>query len=216
MRPDIYTSRANRAMLEKEYTKLKENKIVLALPIMRYLHVIHDEGCLYASLPKSDPSRLGEMLKGLIQGMNIDVKTFYETRGIEPAVNKPDFSLNRENLMKEYGDTTFVVATNTAEYTYIDPKTGDWPEAEEDYLTTAIYTHDNGNKSADKDEILLESYDHFMTDDGVDRIAAFFHKYSETNSESFFKFSSFFQYIGDDILRRTLRYYGEREDDKYY
>ncbi|MDD4762090.1 MAG: hypothetical protein PHZ25_03665 [Candidatus Pacebacteria bacterium] len=43
--PDIYISRANRSMLEKEYTKLTESKMLITFPIMRYLHKIYDEGC---------------------------------------------------------------------------------------------------------------------------------------------------------------------------
>jgi len=43
--PEIYISRANRAMLEKEYIKLTENKMLITFPIMRFLHKIYDEGC---------------------------------------------------------------------------------------------------------------------------------------------------------------------------
>jgi len=151
-------------------------------------------------------------LKNLATGIGINVKTLYETRGIEPAVNKPDLSLNTENIQKEVLDSNFVLTSNTAEFTYIDFKNNkELVEFPNSMLSTAIYEFDDGNKYADENEIRIESIDSFSNPNNIDRIGAFFHKGSNDISPAN-TFSSYVNYLKYDIYMRTIKYYGDLPD----
>jgi len=162
-------------------------------------------------LKKSDPSRLGDTLKKLADNIGINVKTFYETRGIEPSVNKPDFQLSNENITREATNANFILSSNTAEFTYIDFKNQNrLVENFSDQLTTAIYKFDDGNKYADQDEIQLEPITDFSNLNNVDRIGGLFNMEPAIQANSF---SSYMNYITDSVQDRTARYYGEKPED---
>jgi len=213
--PDIYVSRANRSMLEREFTKLTESKMLITFPIMRYMHKIYDQGCWYADLKKADPSRLGNTLKSLASNLGINVKTFYETRGVDPSVNKPDFQLSNENISREATNANFILSSNTAEFTYIDFKNKKTlVENFTDILTTAVYKFDNGDKFADRDEIELEPITDFSNLNNIDRIGGLFFE-SNKNTNIINSFSSYASYINNGLVAATARYYGEKPENWY-
>jgi len=156
---------------------------------------------------------LGDTLKQLATGQGINTKTFYETRGIEPAVNKPDFQLSLENILRESTDANFILPSNTAEFTYIDMKKN--KQLIENFsgnLTSAIYKFDNGNNYADPDEIALETITNFSGLNNIDRIGGLFFENNENNPIDI-NFSSYAIHRDEELAIKTAKYYGEIPDE---
>jgi len=160
-------------------------------------------------LKKADLSRLGESLKKTAINFGLNTKTFYETRGIDPAINKPDFQLSLENILRESTNANFILSSNTSEFTYIDMKKN--KKLVENFrgnLTTAVYKFDNGNNSADEDEIYLETITNFSGLNNIDRIGGLFFEENENNPIDI-NFVSYVIHRDKELAIKTAKYYGE-------